>query len=203
MRPLVEIALELIRFGADPAAAALRVHRRSLAALLPGLVDDLGGPMGEPAHPVVLADALARLLDTVPLSAGPVVVIEDLHWAEAETLAVVQALAERSRARLLLTLRPVGRPWEVTLRLVEQQLAVLVELGPLDLADVLALVAHRLGAAADDVPAALIEAVGPAEGRPLLVGRSCRARSPTGACGGTARPGGSTARGGSCRAASR
>jgi DNA-binding CsgD family transcriptional regulator len=170
LRPLVEIALGLIGCGADPGAGALRVHRRSLAALLPGLLDDVIETGAEPAHPVVLADALARLLETVAPRARPVVVVEDLHWADVETLAVVQALVERSAVRLLVTLRPEGRPWEVTLRLVERQLAVLVELGPLDAAAVRALVAHRLGLSVDEVLPELMEVVHPAEGWPLLVG---------------------------------
>lgn len=172
LRPLVEIALGAIRGGADPEDAALRVHRRALAALLPGLVDARDGSTDGSAavHPIVLADALCRLLDT--RSDRPVLIIDDLHWADPVTLATVEALAERAVAdgrHLLLALRPEGEPWRRVLRLAERRIAGLVELGPLAADAVAALLATRLGTAVMEVPPELLAAVAPAEGRPLWV----------------------------------
>ncbi|MGE3287660.1 MAG: AAA family ATPase [Pseudonocardia sp.] len=173
LRPLVELALAAVRLGADPHSSALRTHRRVLAALLPGLIDGGGGSGVDggagaaPAHPVVLADALARLLDLVP--GEPTLVLEDLHWADAETLDAVDCLIARGHLRTVLTLRPAGPAHERVQRLADQRTVALVALGPLTDGAVADLLATLLDTPAAALPDALRVAVHRAGGHPLWI----------------------------------
>ncbi|MGE0295320.1 AAA family ATPase [Pseudonocardia sp.] len=172
LRPLVELALAAVRLGADPYSSTLRTHRRVLGALLPGLVDRRvgsrvdGDPDG-PAHPVVLADTLARLLDLVP--GEPVLVLEDLHWADAETLDAVECLVARGHRRTVLTLRPGGPAHERVGRLADQRAVAVVALGPLPAGAVPDLLAALLDCAGPALPDALRAAADRAGGHPLWI----------------------------------
>jgi DNA-binding CsgD family transcriptional regulator/tetratricopeptide (TPR) repeat protein len=170
LRPLVGIAVAAVGVGADPATPALRMHRRVLAALLPGLLDD-DGPL-DTVHPVVLADALWRLLDTVAGPARPAVLVEDLHWADTDTLATVESMAERCAGAgypLLVTLRPEGPALDRSARWAQRGIATMVRLGPLDDATVSDLVAARLGCSVAELPPDLLPAVATAGGNPLWI----------------------------------
>ncbi|MEX5718928.1 ATP-binding protein [Geodermatophilus maliterrae] len=93
-RPLIEA---LLRGGADdldpgtvpaPYAAALG---RLLPSWATGVVD---GPEPSIDPVLVLGEALVRVLEA--LVGGPcLLVLEDLHWADADTLAVLEYLADR------------------------------------------------------------------------------------------------------------
>jgi DNA-binding CsgD family transcriptional regulator len=165
LRPLVELALAAVRLGADPHSSALRTHRRVLASLLPGLVD--GGPPDGPAHPVILADALTRLLDLVPVE--PVLVLEDLHWADAETLDAVECLVARGPRRTVLTLRPGGPAHERVRRLADQRAVAVVALGPLPTDAVPELLTALLDCPGPALPDALRAAADRASGHPLWI----------------------------------
>jgi DNA-binding CsgD family transcriptional regulator len=130
-RAVVEIGLAALRSGADPAAPAVAVYRPVLAALLP-----VGEAAAEPIagrSPLVLAEGMLRLLATV----GPtVVVIEDLHWADADTLAVVEYLLDHAAdapSVVVTTVRPEpGMPATVLVEAaVGRRAAELVQVGPL------------------------------------------------------------------------
>src|ERR687890_342352 len=93
-RPLIEA---LLRGGADdldPATVAAP-YRTALGRLLPGwaAVGETDPDTG--VDPVlVLGEAVIRLLDA--LVGGPcLVVLEDVHWADADTLALLEYLAGR------------------------------------------------------------------------------------------------------------
>jgi hypothetical protein len=51
-----------------------------------------------PAAPVVLTEALLRVLRWLSPERGVVVVLEDMHWADGETLAVLEYLADHVTA---------------------------------------------------------------------------------------------------------
>jgi class 3 adenylate cyclase/tetratricopeptide (TPR) repeat protein len=90
--PWVEALTPLM---ADPAAApAVERHRSTLARLLPGLAAaHTGPPEGDQAserHRVALA--IDDVLTAVSTSAPVVVVLEDLHWADEASLAVLNHL---------------------------------------------------------------------------------------------------------------
>jgi DNA-binding CsgD family transcriptional regulator len=93
-RPLIEA---LLRGGAeelDPETVPLP-YRVALGRLLPGWANGTGSGPEPSVDPVlVLGEAVVRILDA--LVGGPCLVgLEDLHWADAETLALLEYLATR------------------------------------------------------------------------------------------------------------
>jgi DNA-binding CsgD family transcriptional regulator/tetratricopeptide (TPR) repeat protein len=96
-RPVAEA---LLRGGAadlDPSAApALAAYRGALARLLPGWAREAAPQPDLTVDPVVvLAEGLVRLLLSLGGDSGCLLELEDLHWADADTLALVEYLAER------------------------------------------------------------------------------------------------------------
>ena len=122
----------------------MAVFRPVLAGLLP-----VGEAAVEPAagrSPLVLAEGMLRLLATV----GPaVVVIEDLHWADGDTLAVVEYLLDHAADApvvVVVTVRPEPGTAATTLvdGAVGRRAVELIEIGPLGRTDAAALVTHCL-----------------------------------------------------------
>ncbi|MBA8951647.1 ATP-binding protein [Actinomadura namibiensis] len=92
-RPLAEALIGLLRDEPPDAVAELRPYRAALGRLLPCWAGE-----GEPPPPlvdpvVVLGEGLARLLSLLNGGRGCLLVLEDLHWADADTLAVLEYLA--------------------------------------------------------------------------------------------------------------
>ena len=87
-RPLIE-ALQPAFTGPAGDDGPASPHRQALRSLLTG---DLraAGEAGE----LAVAESLARLLGAVGRPAGCLLILEDLHWADPETLAVVEYLAD-------------------------------------------------------------------------------------------------------------
>jgi DNA-binding NarL/FixJ family response regulator len=132
--------------------------------------------------------AAARALGFTPYEAAaarlPVLVaVDDLHRADARSLAVLERLATARRPFPLamagtLRLGP-ERPWLRSFMAVAQRLdALVVRLGPLDGACVAALVAEVLGARAGE---SLLSHVAGAGGNPLYVRELVRALAAEGA----------------------
>ncbi|UQU63026.1 ATP-binding protein [Couchioplanes caeruleus] len=120
-RPLTEAFLGAIRRGAAPDPAELGPYRSAVARLVPELgpyrsavarvVPELGLPRspGIDGHPVLLAEAVLRLLVGVAGDRGCLLVLEDLHDADADTLMIVDYLADNIADQpvlLLGTMRP-------------------------------------------------------------------------------------------------
>ena len=73
------------------------------------LVGGSGGPSAEQLPAVLVADSVLRVVAQVVQRGPGAVILEDLHWADPETLAVVDYLADRIRsvpAVLVVTARP-------------------------------------------------------------------------------------------------
>ena len=138
-----------------------------LAAALPGFGE---GP-NPPASPVLLAEAVLRLARVLGGGRGTVLILEDLHWADADTLAVLDYLADNAHSEPLLVLvtsRPEGEASALIDTLQRRSAAQVSTLAPLTFAEVGEMVASCLGA--DVVPASIIEGVDArAEGVPFLV----------------------------------
>ena len=107
-RPFAEALTSAGRAGRLPASAELDPFRPVLGRLVP----EWRPPQGPPAEesPVFLGEAVLRLLRVLSPQAGCVLVLEDLHWADRETLALLEYLADNLAAeRVLCVAHPPGR----------------------------------------------------------------------------------------------
>ncbi|WP_369132088.1 AAA family ATPase [Modestobacter sp. I12A-02662] len=167
-RPLTEA---LLRGGAgdlDPATVPAP-YRAALGRLLPGWATvSATAPEGSVDPVLVLGEAVVRVLDA--LVGGPcLLVLEDLHWADADTLALLEYLADRLRDRPVLVAASArdDEPGSAAVdRLTAGPGVRTVPLARLSAAELAALAdqraAHRLGA--DE----LAPLVARADGLPLL-----------------------------------
>ncbi len=100
-RPFAEALLGATRAAGPPEAPELAAYRSVLGVLIPEwskeqeLVADRG---------LLLHEAALRLLRVLAGGVGALVTLEDLHWADAETLALVEYLADSVAAERLLCL---------------------------------------------------------------------------------------------------
>ncbi|SMD26108.1 ATP-binding protein [Kibdelosporangium aridum] len=91
-RPLTEALLRLFRSGQPPDDPALGPYRPILGRLIPDLQQPDTGGGGDSL--VVLGEAVLRLLTVAGRPDGCLLVLEDLHHADAETLAIVEYLTD-------------------------------------------------------------------------------------------------------------
>lgn len=110
--PYAALSTALLPYARDhplPADPNLEPFRASLAVLVPYWRPESGNPAA-PEQPLFLAEALLRLFRAAA-PAGALLVLEDLHWAEPETLTVLDQLADTLGGERLLcatTLREDG-----------------------------------------------------------------------------------------------
>jgi DNA-binding CsgD family transcriptional regulator len=109
LRPIVEALIGIARTAPMPDDPALRQYRPALASIVPG--------WSEPSErepeisPLILGEALLRLLTALG-GDGTLLIIEDLQFADPETLAIVEYLADNlgnGPVRCLATVRD-GEP---------------------------------------------------------------------------------------------
>lgn len=167
-RPLAEALLPLTRDLDARGMEGLGPWRAGLRAVL---ADPVEGKAQARADPLVRGEAVVRLLRAITTS-GPVLVgLEDLQWADPDTLAVVEYLADHlmeTAATCVVTVRSQPRcaATDLVHTLSARRNIALVTLAPLEDAAVAAMVkACRPAAAADTVD----EVVTAAEGIPFLV----------------------------------
>jgi DNA-binding CsgD family transcriptional regulator len=138
-----------------------------MATLLPGFVED----PALPASPVLLAEIVLRVARALADGRGTFIVLEDVHWADADTLAVIEHLADNAGDEpiaVLATSRPEGEALALTAALDRRAATAVRTLMPLTFGEVGEMVASCLGE--DDVPKSIIEQVDArAEGVPFLV----------------------------------
>ncbi|MEJ2861922.1 ATP-binding protein [Actinomycetospora flava] len=153
----------------DPRVAPFRpVLARLLPAWTPGpSAAGAGPPLVDPV--LVLGEALGELLGVIAGEGRAVVVLDDLHWADRDTLAVLEYLAGRLAAldvRVLGSMRSDEHPPEGLTPLRRARVAT-VELTRLAERDAAALVRAVLDGDPDD--AVREHVVAAADGLPLLV----------------------------------
>src|ERR1022692_1760438 len=90
-RPTTEALMKIARAGVVPDDPQLAIHLPVLASLVP----EWSRPGDDQAEisPLILGEALIRLL-TPRGSKGPLLALEDLHWADPEPLVIVEHLAD-------------------------------------------------------------------------------------------------------------
>ncbi|WP_333770416.1 helix-turn-helix transcriptional regulator [Streptomyces sp. IBSBF 2435] len=158
-RPLVEALLCLARAGLLPEQDQLGGY----APLLAGLLPEPGAAAGSPASPLLVAEAVLRLLAVVGRRGGCLLVLDDLHDADMETLEVVEYLLDNLAEQPAVLLITAGREscaaTDLAARARQRGAAAILPLRPLGPSDVRLLVAAELGVAPDGVSDALVDRV--------------------------------------------
>jgi predicted ATPase len=166
-RPLAEALLTALRGRPLPRDPSLEGFEGQLARLVPSW-----GP-GAPADesPALLGEAIVRLAAILAPDAGCVLIFEDLHWADPETLAGVDYLGDALRTGPTLcvcTSRPGGPSVELLERLERRDPGSVVRLRSLESAEVSAMIGSCLATSAP--PAGLTDFVAEhSDGSPFLV----------------------------------
>ncbi|WP_062344415.1 helix-turn-helix transcriptional regulator [Herbidospora yilanensis] len=160
-KPLSEALFSLARSRRPPDDPLLRPYLPALTTLVPEWREEGGARRLESA--VILAEAVLRLLTVLGReSRGGVLVLEDLHDADAGTLGVVEYLADNLAdvpALLLVNLRGHAGPARtVADDCARRQVAEVVELPPLSPDETRRLVAACL-ARPDELPDVLPDGV--------------------------------------------
>jgi DNA-binding CsgD family transcriptional regulator len=134
-RPLSEAMLVASRGKRPPDSPELTGFGGQLARLVPdwGAGKTTGGADNSP---VLVGEAVVRLLRVLGGAAGCLLVLEDLHWADPETLAVVDYLADTlaaERVLCLATTRSAGPSHvaDVLDRLRSRRVGAVLPLAPL------------------------------------------------------------------------
>jgi len=170
LRPFTEALLGFLRDGGLPQyERRLGPYLKVLGQLIP----EFPVARGDYSH-VVLAEAVLRLVSVLGEEAGCAIVLEDLHDADPQSLAVVEYLADnldRQPAALIATVRPgPGAAMDLALAAEQRGSGLLVRLDGLDRAGVRRLVAACLGVRADGVPDEVADSLWEeSAGNPLLV----------------------------------
>ena len=178
-RPLIEALAPWARSHSRD-DVELGAHARALDVLVPGWA---AGPP-EPLSPVFIAEALLRLLPSVKSDAPVVLLVEDLHWADEETLASIEYVADAAEAlSLLLVVTARDDEGPIARRLIRalaaRGSARLIPINPLDVEATRELAEHRLGRPVAPTLASLL--VDRADGLPLFVEEILAALDATGA----------------------
>jgi DNA-binding CsgD family transcriptional regulator/tetratricopeptide (TPR) repeat protein len=129
-RPLTEALLSVLRHAGSLTYPELGPYRPALSRLIPEW--RLERPPGPDDSLVVLAEAVLRLLTSLGDQRGCLIVLEDLHDADDDTLAVVEYLVDnlaRSSVVLLATVRTEsGAALELVRSVARRRAATVVEL---------------------------------------------------------------------------
>lgn len=166
-RPLAEALLTAFRSQPLPDHPSLAGFEPHLGRLVPSWRTATAAE----ESPVLLAEALVRLLAVLAGGDGCVVLLEELQWSDPETIAVVDYLVDALRTESALcvcTSRPGGAAVALHQRLERLDPNAVVRVDPLGETDVVRMVAACLGAV--DPPAGLSSFVrAHSDGNPFLV----------------------------------
>src|SRR3954454_9225193 len=166
-RPLIEALAPWAR-AHQPSDVDLGAHNRAYGVLVPGWASGAADPLS----PVFVAEALLRLLPHISPTGQILLVLEDQHWADDETLAAVEYVADAAESMPLLlavTARDEEGPGaRRTIRALAARGAMrLLRLMPLDADATRELAEQRLGRAVTPGLTSLL--VERSEGLPLFV----------------------------------
>ncbi|MFB6562971.1 AAA family ATPase [Streptomyces sp. NPDC056400] len=169
-RPLVEALLLLSRAGLLPDPEELGRYGPVMARLLTGARD----ADTDAASHLVVAETMLRLLTVVGERQGCLLVLDDLHDADAGTLAVVEYLLDnighQPAVLLLVTGCAPGAAAELATRARQRGAAAVLDLAPLSRPDVHLLVAAELRVPPAEVcPDLVHRAVDSSAGIPFVV----------------------------------
>jgi DNA-binding CsgD family transcriptional regulator/tetratricopeptide (TPR) repeat protein len=170
-RPLAEALLGELRRRGQLDLPELGPFRPALGRLVPEWRPR--EPVPDVGSPVVVGEGLLRLLGALAGERGCVLVLEDLHWADPESLAVLEYLADNIADERIVCVGSLrtdeeGSGHEMVGTLVARRAAQVVGLSRLDEEATIRLAQACLGTTA--LPAAVEAFLGTrAEGLPFLV----------------------------------
>jgi DNA-binding CsgD family transcriptional regulator/tetratricopeptide (TPR) repeat protein len=168
-RPLAEAVQSALRTHELPRGLELAPFRPALGILVPEWADSAVAP----ESPFVVLEGVLRLLRALASDSGLLLVLEDMQWADAETLRIVEYLADNlggERVLCLCTERSgsTGAAADLLARVVARRAATRIELERLADEDIETMAQLALGVAS--VPAGVAGALRTrAEGVPFLV----------------------------------
>ncbi|HEX6347244.1 helix-turn-helix transcriptional regulator [Umezawaea sp.] len=171
-RPLAEALLSLFRGGEAPDEVELGPYKPVLGRLIPEWSRGEAQHNGESL--VVLAEAVLRLLSAVGRRQACLLVLEDLHDADAETLAVIEYLADNLDQQPVVLLATVrgepGDALDVVTLAARRGAGVVLELARLDRDEVRRMAASCLEVERDAVPAEVADRLwADSAGNPFVV----------------------------------
>jgi DNA-binding CsgD family transcriptional regulator/tetratricopeptide (TPR) repeat protein len=169
-RPLAEALSAAVRAAAAPDEAELGPFRATLGRLVPEWRIDEPARLDESL--IAVAEGVLRFLTAAAGDHGALLVLEDLHWADPETLTIVEYLADNLAAQRVLCLASVrdderSPGLELARSLQGRRVSPLLPVAPLDEQQVAAMAASCLGAPA--VPGEVVAFAARADGVPFLV----------------------------------
>jgi DNA-binding CsgD family transcriptional regulator len=175
-RPLTEALLQALRERMFPDDRGLTPWLPALRAVIPTIGGSEGDGRGDHATPV-RGEAVLQLLRRFAGSAGLLLVLEDLHWADPDTLAVVEYLTDNLSTEAVLCVATcrsdtTSAGAELVTRLTGRRAVQHLALGRLTAGQVAAMVRACLPSAPDEVIARVQRA---ADGIPFLVEESLAA----------------------------
>jgi DNA-binding CsgD family transcriptional regulator len=100
-RPVTEALMKIARIDGIPGSPQIADYRPALAALVPVWGDGPRQDRDAALSPLILGEALVRLL-SLNDSPGAVLVLEDVHWADPESLTILEYLADNLAGRHVL-----------------------------------------------------------------------------------------------------
>ena len=115
LRPIAEVILDVTRGQTAPGDTELAPYVQVLAAIVPQWRTAGWSAVAE--HPLVMAEAVLRVLRWATDGAGVIVILEDLHWADDKSLAVTRYLVDHAGdipAVIVVTARAGGGREDVT-----------------------------------------------------------------------------------------
>lgn len=119
-RPIAEALLQLLRHDRVPDDEALAPWLPALSTIVPAVWGD--AEPGTEASPAARGEAVVQLLRLAVGPAGLVIVLEDLHWADPDTISVVEYVGDNlSRQNVLCVLTIRDEPHSPALDLVSRQ----------------------------------------------------------------------------------
>jgi DNA-binding CsgD family transcriptional regulator len=169
-RPFAEALCTVMRAGGPPETPELAPFRAALARLVPEWRVERVERADDSV--VVLAEAVLRFLRAVAAGRGCVLVLEDLHWADPETLAIVEYLADNLRSEpvvCVVTLRADDHTpaLELARRLGSGRVSPVFDLPRLDEREIEQMVSACLESS--HAPREVLAFVARAEGVPFLI----------------------------------
>ena len=171
-RPLTEALLQALRDRSFPDDTELAPWLPALRAIVPTAVIPAAGGNGHGDHsPAVRGEAVLRLLRRLAQPGTLLVVLEDLHWADPDTLAVIEYLGDNLAAEPVLCVatarsEPPSAAMDLAIRLRGRRSAAHISLGRLDDDNVAIMARACLPGVAGDIIARVQRA---ADGVPFLV----------------------------------